>query len=84
MKRIIIIFIMTLLASLLFAETPGTLLESSLVTVNTYVPHYCLVTLSPITATSESDTTGMPFDITGSDVADSGTGRKIATWSIVM
>lgn len=44
------------------------------------------VSVSPITAASSSDTTGMPFDIMGTDVQSTlrpEQGRKIATWSLL-
>ena len=84
MKKIIIIFaIAILLSPILFAETH---VDTREVVVNTTVPVSATLILAPLSQAADS---GMPFDVTGSDVAwnqstySSGTGgRHIADWTI--
>ena len=84
MKKTIFVFAaIFLLGPALFATT---LLDTKDVVVNTSVPIAATLILPPLGQTADS---GMPFDITGSDVAwnqstySSGTGgRHIADWTL--
>ena len=77
MKKILIIISVLAISGLLFADTSQTHLDQTNYTINTYVPNYCLVTLTPNSAI-------MPFDITSNLVAYSSSGPTfiIGTWTI--
>jgi len=73
-KTLTTIFFILLANLCLFATTQ---LDQSEYSVTTYIPHYCLVTIT-------TNSTAMPFDVTSSGPAysSSGTGLNIGTWSI--
>lgn len=87
MKRILsTLFIILFSCFLVFADDP-TLLDADIAEINTYIPHYCLITLKPYT--NLSTTGGMPFDITedrakyvASTLTSGNGGWKIGTWSL--
>ncbi len=84
MKRIISTIIVLLLGTSIFAGY--TYLDNLVkdLTIYGYLDEYVILYVNPITASSSS-TTGMPFDITGSDVkynaSDKRLGRQVCFWS---
>ncbi len=83
MKRTLAIILIALLGSCLFAATYlDNLIKSAL--IYGYIDEYVILYVETISGDSSS-TTGMPFDITGSDVAynssDLRLGRQICYWS---
>lgn len=80
MKKLIVIPLLFLCAAVVFAGTYYSNLSNKL-QLNGYVNEYCFLTITPLFAT-ETSGSGLPFNISASDVSYGAPGRSIATWSM--
>lgn len=85
-KSIVFLTVLLLVPCICFAVLVSQPASSRHVPIQGIVGKVHSVSVSPITVASSSDTTGMPFDIMGTDVQSTlrpEQGRKIATWSLL-